>query len=436
MKETKEIVVTPKDFQEKFLLSDKRYPAIISAIGTGKTYFLLLKIWKFCQDYPNSLALIVRKEWTDLRDSTVKDFERYFGVTVSSNKDFKFNNGSVIMFRHAAEIEVLKNINLSIFGIEQAEEFETDEQFTFLRDRLRRDNSPLRQGCIIANANGHNWIYKLWINNPPSEEYFAVTATTFDNEDNLPKDFIADLRRMEIESPNHYKQYILNSFDEIGADDRVFDAKAVYHSPEIELIHQGTSRIIMAVDVARFGENETVFSVIKSANIRRWEQVFQETKKGWDTMQTTGRILDLKREFKPSIVAIDDIGIGGGVVDRLSELRNPCQRFVSNAKPKNNRYENARTEGFFILKELIEKEYLKLIKDQILMEQLLSLRFKYKSDGSKYVLSKDDMRKEGLKSPDRADALMMAIYYTDRVFQEDIRQHKEVKAETEYDMFR
>jgi len=37
------------------------------------------------------------------------------------------------MFRHASELAVLKNINLSIFGIEQAEEFETDEQFQLQR---------------------------------------------------------------------------------------------------------------------------------------------------------------------------------------------------------------------------------------------------------------------------------------------------------------
>ena len=128
-----EVLVLP--FQSKFVYSTKRYPALVAGIGTGKTYMLLLKIWSFCQENSNSLSLIVRKEFTDLRDSTIKDFERYFEVKISSDKNCKFPNGSVIMFRHASEIAVLKNINLSIFGLEQAEEFEDDSTFTIILDR-------------------------------------------------------------------------------------------------------------------------------------------------------------------------------------------------------------------------------------------------------------------------------------------------------------
>ena len=182
----KEIKLVP--FQDKFLFSQSRFPALCAGIGTGKTYMLLLKIWKFCEDYPNTLALIARKEYTDLRDSTLKDFERYFEVSIDSNKEYAFKNGSKIMFRHAAELNVLKNINLSIAGIEQAEEFENDEQFNFIRDRLRRDNAPLQQLCIVANANGHNWIWRRWINNPQSGYEISV-ASTFDNALNLPADF-------------------------------------------------------------------------------------------------------------------------------------------------------------------------------------------------------------------------------------------------------
>jgi hypothetical protein len=377
---------------------------------------LLLKIWKFCLDYPNSLALIVRKEYTDLHDSTIKDFTRYFNVNVNSEKEFVFENGSVIMFRHAKEIEVLKNINLSIFGIEQAEEFETEEQFTFLRDRLRRTNSPYRQGCIIANAAGHNWIWRMWVNNPSSDEYEVSTATTFENADNLPQDFIEDLKNMEKDSPNHYKQYVLNSFEELGSDDLLLTGDLVYKSPELKLRDEGTQRMILACDVARFGDDETVFTTIKSRNILQWEQIMQETRRHWDLMQTTGYILELKRQFRFDAVVIDDVGIGGGVTDRLKEQRFPPIPFIANEKSGNILYSNKRDEGYFLMKDYFMKGYLKILNDVELMEQLLSIKFKYKSNGKKTILSKDEMRKDGLKSPDRADALMMAIYQTQRIF--------------------
>lgn len=396
---------------------------MVSGIGTGKTMMLLYKIRQFCLDYPNTLALIVRKEFTDLRDSTMKDFERYFLEKPSSDKDFKYQNGSVIMFRHASEIAVLKNINLSIFGIEQAEEFEDESTFTFLRDRLRRDNSPLRQGCVIANANGHNWIYRMWVNNPASDDFDVSTASTFDNADNLPADFVADLKRMELEAPNHYKQYVLNSFEEVGQDDLLLTGQSVYQSPNLIFYDEGIIKRILAVDVARFGEDETVFTIIQSNNIRQWTQVYQHTWKEKPLTEVVGKTLDLCREFSPDIVAIDDCGMGGGVTDRLSEQRNAPEAFIGNEKSSNILYTNKRSEGFFRMKEYFDKGDIKIMNDPILTEQLLSIRYKYNSNNIKSIVTKDEMRKDNIKSPDRADALMMALYYTDRVFNERIQRN-------------
>ena len=79
-----------KKYQADFYTSTARYPCLCSGIGTGKTLMLLLKIWDYCLKYPNSLALIVRKEFTDLRDSTLKDFTRYFNVSADANKEYSF----------------------------------------------------------------------------------------------------------------------------------------------------------------------------------------------------------------------------------------------------------------------------------------------------------------------------------------------------------
>jgi hypothetical protein len=408
------VIVKLKPFQTKFFNSKVRFPAMVAGIGTGKTYMLLLKIWRFCEEYPQSLALIARKEYTDLRDSTLKDFERYFNVTVDSNKEYSFPNGSKIMFRHAAELNVLKNINLSIAGIEQAEEFENDDQFTFIRDRLRRDNAPYQQLCIVANANGHNWIWKLWKDNP-STDYSISTATTFDNSDNLPETFLKDMRQMEIDSPNHYLQFVMNSFEETGADDRLLIARHVYESSKLIFPYFGSQGRILAVDVARFGEDETVFCAIEKVSDVHFIQIHQETWREKSLMETTGKILDLKKILKIDVIVVDDIGLGGGVTDRLKEMKYKVQPFIGNEAPLNPIYFNKRSEGFFLLKEVIDSHRLKIIDDSELAEQLLSVRYKFKSNGEKAIVSKDEMRKLGLKSPDRADALMMACFYKDAI---------------------
>jgi len=370
---------------------------------------LLLKIWKFCEDYPNTLALIVRKEFTDLKDSTMKDFEKYFKVIIGGDKDYKFANGSVIMFRHGAEINVLKNVNLSIVGIEQAEEFETDETFQFLRDRLRRDNAPYRQLCLIANAKGHNWIWKLWKNNPASLEYNLIEATTFDNANNLPKDFIADLKTMETEAPNHYQQYVLNSDEEVEADDYLFTWALLDAAVKIELGAKVGTRIL-SLDPARFGQDKTAFTIIEKRGVNTWEQIFKESHSGKDLMWTVGRFIDLRREFKVGIGVVDSDGLGGGAVDRLKELSITIVEFQGGQKPKEEEYfSNRRTEGYFKLKEMVDNGYLKILNDHSQIDELLTIRYKYTSKGQKAIISKDDMRKVGIKSPDMADALMMAV---------------------------
>jgi hypothetical protein len=401
-------------YQADFLHSKLRFPALISGIATGKTYMLLLKVWKYCEDYPDSLALVVRKEFTDLRDSTMKDFEKYFGVTVSSNKEYRMPNGSTIMFRHASEIEVLKNINLSIFAIEQAEEFDSEEVFTFLRDRLRRESGPYRQGMLIANANGHNWMWKLWVNNPPSLEYDLTTATTFDNLHNLPPDYIQDLEAMKVEAPSHYNRFVMNSFEETDEGDLVVPFSIVEESLKHKFIEQGGS--VLSVDVARYGQDRTAFTVLKRADAG-FKQIYMKAINGHDLMQTVGQVVDLRRIYSPSFVVIDDGGVGGGVTDRLIELNIESVMAFNGANKAINTelYSNRRAECYWKIRELLEQGRLQLLDDNELITELTSIKFKYRSGGEKLIESKDDMRKRGLRSPDKADALMMCMSVIDQI---------------------
>lgn len=203
-------------------------------------------------------------------------------------------------------------------------------------------------------------------------------------------------------------------------DDVLLSTDDIYEAPKRQFLDEGTQRIILAVDVARFGEDETVFTAIKSKNIFAWEQILQESWKNKDLMQVCGKILDLKRTLQPDIVVIDDVGMGGGVTDRLRELREPVEAFIGNERPDNVLYADKRSEGFFKLKDIFIKQYIKLMADRPLQEQLMSLRYKFKSNGKKCIVSKDEMKKDGVKSPDRADALMMAMYYIDKVFRQKL----------------
>jgi hypothetical protein len=244
---TKVIEFNMLPYQWEFYSAVNRFPGSIAGWGTGKTTIALLKGDLLSRFYKNNLGLIVRDKFTDLRDSTMKDFTKWTGKTVpQGTKEAKYANGSQILFRHAKDLSGLQNVNLGWAYIEQAEEFPTDTQFQLFRGRLRRElevdedywnslvesydkadaelpaflqhmhDNPVRQMFPIANANGHNWMWKMFVKSP-QDGYTCMQAKSFDNP-HLPKDFHDDLKRMEFDAPAKYKQYVMNCHDEVDLD--------------------------------------------------------------------------------------------------------------------------------------------------------------------------------------------------------------------------
>jgi PBSX family phage terminase large subunit len=120
----------------------------------------------------------------------MKDWEKEFGdrYPIVSN-DVRFPNGSILMFRHGDDLNALKNVNLGGALMVQAEEMQ-EEDFWFLSGRLRRKEGT-RQLRLECNYDGHNYIYKLF-----DEQKIGtlITTNTFDNEANLPADYIPKLK--------------------------------------------------------------------------------------------------------------------------------------------------------------------------------------------------------------------------------------------------
>jgi PBSX family phage terminase large subunit len=131
----------------------------------------------------------MRKEWVDLRDSTLHDWDKEIGRPIDGDKNVKYPNGSVLMFRHGEDLNALKNTNLGGALMVQAEEHNEDD-FWFLNGRLRRQEGT-RQLRLECNYDGHNWIYRLFNEQKVGS---LITTNTFDNEKNLPPDYIPNLK--------------------------------------------------------------------------------------------------------------------------------------------------------------------------------------------------------------------------------------------------
>jgi phage terminase large subunit len=169
-------------------------------------------------------------------------------------------------------------------------------------------------------------------------------------------------------------------------------------------------RPVWGVDVARFGDDT-------SALAKRQGNTLLEPVREWrdkDTMQTVGIIVDEWKAThdldKPSEILVDVIGLGAGVVDRLSELGLPARGInVAESASTNDRYMRKRDELWFAGREWFEARDCCLPEDDALIAELTAPKYKIESSGRIKVESKDEMKKRGLRSPNRADAFLLTL---------------------------
>jgi hypothetical protein len=106
---------------------------------------------------------------------------------------------------------------------------------------------------------------------------------------------------------------------------------------------------------------------------------------------------------------IDVPGVGGGVVDRLAELELPVVPYTRRLGTDRQETVRQRSSGGLLdSSERFEQGEIDIDPhDDKLAAQLGSIKWGIDSRGRIKIESKDDMRKRGLPSPDRADTATM-----------------------------
>lgn len=173
--------------------------------------------------------------------------------------------------------------------------------------------------------------------------------------------------------------------------------------------------IVWGLDVARFGDDSCALAKRKAnvqlAPVREWW--------GKDTMQTVGIIKQewdaTRDDEKPAAINVDVIGIGAGVVDRLTELGLPAVG-VNVAESESTRdgdekqYNRLRDQLWFAGREWLEARDCKLADDDETIGELTTPIYSILSNGRIQVERKDELKKRGVKSPNRADAWLLTFY--------------------------
>jgi hypothetical protein len=199
-----------------------------------------------------------------------------------------------------------------------------------------------------------------------------------------------------------YQTKILAQFPSASADTLI----------PLHLIEAAVNRAVpfgqpreLGVDCARHGTDESVI-MFRAGSVARIHQVIPTC----STMELAGFVIVALKETSSKIAKIDSVGIGAGVFDRLNEQGLPVQEMQSGSSARDTeRFANARAEWWWGLRRRFEEGDICIDDDDLLVSQLSDIRFKVNSRGQILIESKEEMKRRGQVSPDRADALMFCF---------------------------
>jgi hypothetical protein len=195
-------------------------------------------------------------------------------------------------------------------------------------------------------------------------------------------------------------------------------------------------RPIVSIDPARYGPDSTCLAVRRGMRIERLV-----TWGSKDTMATVARAVDeltaagvrpgdpvppdvgalpwaLREKLLAPLakphgrVIVDVVGLGAGVVDRLREKGYSVVAYNGGAfttSAKRARFLNTRAESFWRLRELLEDGLIDLPRDEKLFDELMATNWFPTHDEKVQIEAKVALKGRLGRSPDRADAVVMAF---------------------------
>lgn len=176
----------------------------------------------------------------------------------------------------------------------------------------------------------------------------------------------------------------------------------------------------VGVDPARYGTDKTVISIFEDK-----VQTHRIAMSKVGTTEITGKIVSVLKELtraRREIVVIDGTGLGAGVVDELKDARTSKDlppnviikevHFGESCDDEDDKkdYQNMKAKIFDQLRRGL-KEGIAIMDEQIYLEELPTIIYRFTARGQLSIESKDDYKKRtGMASPDDSDSLALAIH--------------------------
>lgn len=390
-------------------------------MGGGKSAWMVNEAIQLSLDFPGNRGYLCRYENVTFKKTTLLTLQKFLPsrLILKHNKSEQFYElrngdpkrgirGSVIYYgglkgSEGDGIDRIKSMELGWFGIDEATELPSDNFFLILLSRLRYrlpdGKTPMFKGLLASNPEP-GWVKDRFINSDKDNHRF-VSALPRENPYN-PDDYEGMMRK---NFPSDWVDKYLDGNWNVNLEGKyIFQYQWIRAAVDREV--GAGEPCELGIDVAREGSDETAVACRWGYKVRIVYASHEP-----DTMKATGEIgLIIKRE-NPGIIRVDTVGIGGGMYDRLKELGFNVEEFKAGYKSSEpDKYFDLKAEVYWKFRLLLEDGLVDLPNDPVLIAQLSGQKYEIQSGMRVKIVEKEAMRKKGLKSPDRAEAVITAFF--------------------------
>ena len=294
---------------------------------------------------------------------------------------------------------------------------------------MTRENLQILVPTIVRNDNP-----KIFFTMNPRYEHDAVYAEFIatDRDDTIKiyvnyndnpynnKEVYAEAERCKLDNYKDYRWIWLG--EPVGESNaQFFSNDLIVTAMSRKGVSSDYSPLILGCDNARMGDDCTVISMRHGSYFK----VLEKIKKNDDSGIIARKLSNYEDQYKADAVFVD-AGYGDGVIDFGKTLNKRWTMVYFGGKSSRESLFNKRVEMYTKLKEWLQ-EGGALPNDPVLKAELKSIEYKPTNDGKVKLISKDEMKKRGNKSPDIADSLALT-------FAEDIRKNQYLNLPTEQAM--
>lgn len=370
----------PFKYQVKFLNDDSKRQSFRSGRQVGKTTCASIKAISHALECENRLvlnlaptlrqsALLFRKIRAFIKSHPT--LEKM--VTSDSQTMISFNNGSEIHCLSGNNPDSVRGFSPTLLIIDEAA-FVKDDVFIAVLPSLAATNGTLiyistpfgKRGVFYESFNSNEFSsYHV-----PSKESPLISEDFLNGMKNLKTDleYLQEYEGEFIEEADTFfsRELILSGIDDIQ-----------------QLEEKDNSRLVeyyLGVDCARYGLDETVYTVVEKddKNNGRIVKIIGTSKKPMTDI--IGRVQELYKKFNFRAVYMDESGLGGGAVDVLREKNIPLKNLKNESSGVQFTLEN-KEQMYKNVKLLLEKGLLKYPKHDKLLAQLTDLQYEFTEAG-------------------------------------------------------